>query len=253
ILHCLELIETVYTRTFEMPYDIDLSTRPEKFMGDPALWDRAEDALRSALERAGRSYRVSEGEGAFYGPKLDFHVTDSLGRRWQCATVQLDFQFPERFDLTYTGEDGQLHRPVMIHRAIIGSLERFIGVLIEHYGGAFPTWLAPVQARVIPVADAVVPYAREVAARLKARGLRVEVDERNEKMGWKIRQAQLEKIPYMLVVGAREAEAGTVSVRHRSLGDLGVESLDRLAAWLEAEVRERRNQPAVLVTGGGSS
>lgn len=243
ILHCLELVEKVYGETFQMEYDIDLSTRPEQFMGDPELWDRAEAALARALERAGRPYKISPGEGAYYGPKLDFHVTDSLGRRWQCATIQLDYQLPQRFDLTYAGEDGQPHRPVMIHRAIIGSLERFIGIMIEHYGGAFPTWLSPVQVRTIPVSDEFISYARQVAGTLAANGVRQEVDDRNEKVGWKIRQAQLEKIPYMLIVGARESESRQVSVRHRSKGDLGSWPLDRFVQLLVEEIQGRHNAP----------
>jgi len=249
ILHCLALVDEIYGRIFEMDYSIDLSTRPDDFMGDPALWDRAESMLASALERAGRSYRVAEKEGNFYGPKLDFHMVDSLGRRWQCATVQLDFQMPQRFDLVYTGEDGREHRPVMIHRAIMGSLERFIGILLEHFAGAFPTWLSPVQARVIPVAADYAGYARQVRDRLAGRGLRAEVDERNEKVGWKIRQAQLEKVPYMLVVGAREAEAGTVAVRHRDQGDLGVMPVDALVDQLAAEVESRSLRPRVGAEG----
>lgn len=250
ILHCLEIVDEIYGRTFQMEYSIDLSTRPDEFMGEPELWDRAESMLASALQRAGRSYRVAEKEGNFYGPKLDFHVVDSLGRRWQCATVQLDFQMPQRFDLVYSGEDGREHRPVMIHRAIMGSLERFIGILLEHFAGAFPTWLSPVQVRVIPVADDFAGYAHQVRERLASRGLRVEVDARDEKVGWKIRQAQVEKIPYMLVVGGREVEAGTVAVRHRERGDLGVFPVDDLVEQLEAEVRERSLESRVGAVAG---
>lgn len=243
VLGCLELVEKVYGETFEMDYDIDLSTRPEKFMGDPALWDQAEAALARALERAGRSFNISPGEGAYYGPKLDFHVTDSLGRRWQCATIQLDYQLPQRFDLTYVGADGQLHRPVMIHRAIIGSLERFIGILIEHYAGAFPTWLSPVQVRIIPVADDFLDYSRQVLTQLSEAAVRADLDDRKEKVGWKIRQGQLEKIPYMLIIGAREVESRQVAVRHRKVGDIGTHSLEKFIENLLEEIKGRHNQP----------
>lgn len=243
IAHCLELIDKVYAQTFEMEYDIDLSTRPEKYMGDLALWEQAEAALGRALERAGRPYKISPGEGAYYGPKLDFHVTDSLGRRWQCATIQLDYQLPLRFDLTYVGEDGQPHRPVMIHRAIIGSLERFIGIMIEHYAGAFPAWLAPVQARIIPVSDEFNDYAGQVAKQLAQVGIRHDVDRRREKVGWKIRQAQLEKIPYMLIAGGREEESGQISIRHRNLGDIGAHPVEKFIEELTAEIKGRHNRP----------
>jgi len=242
IAHCLQLVEAVYGRTFEVPYEIDLSTRPEEFMGDPALWDRAEAMLESALNKAGRRYNVAPGEGAFYGPKLDFHFTDSLGRRWQCATVQLDFQMPEKFDLTYVGTDGRPHRPVMIHRAILGTLERFIGVLIEHYAGAFPTWLAPVQVKIMPVSQGHRAYAQEVVDALERRGVRVVLDDRDEKLGYKIRQAQAEKVPYMLVVGDREAAEETVSVRSRDGGDVGSMPLGDFVAAVAREIRERHNR-----------
>ncbi|MCL6522312.1 MAG: threonine--tRNA ligase [Firmicutes bacterium] len=235
----LELVEREYS-TFGMPYRILFSTRPEDFMGDLETWERAEGALRAALEAAGRPFEVNEGDGAFYGPKLDFMVTDALGREWQCATVQLDFQMPERFDLTYVDERGELRRPVIIHRAILGTLERFIGILVEHYAGDFPLWLAPVQARILPVADRHLAYARELERELAARSLRVEVDGRNEKLGYKIRQAELEKVPYVLVVGDREVEARTVSVRRRGAGDLGSLAPAELAARMEEEVRQRR-------------
>jgi threonyl-tRNA synthetase len=242
IADVLGLIDEVYG-TFGMAYEVFLSTRPEKAMGDPALWERAEAALAGALEAAGRPYRVNPGDGAFYGPKLDFYVTDALDRRWQCATVQLDFQFPERFDLTYVAPDGSERRPVMIHRAIMGTLERFIGVLTEHFAGAFPTWLAPVQVRVLPVTSRVLPYARQVAARLAERGIRAEVDEGGDKVGAQVRRAQLEKIPYMLVVGDREAAQGTVSVRSRRSGDLGTQGLEAFAADLRTEIATRRLEP----------
>ena len=239
----LELVDAIYG-TFAMPYEIKLATRPDDFMGEIAVWDRAEAALAAALEKAGRAYTLAPGDGAFYGPKLDIYVIDSLGRKWQTATVQLDFQMPIRFDLTYVDRDGQEKRPVMIHRAIMGSLERFIGILIEHYAGAFPVWLAPVQVRVLPVSERHLEYARRVEQRLAAAGLRVEVDARDEKLGYKIRQAQVEKVPYMLVVGDREAERGEVAVRSRDRGDLGSQALEEFAREIEEAVRSRRGNPA---------
>lgn len=227
----LELVDEIY-KAFGMTYSIQLSTRPDDHMGDPATWDRAEAALERALKAAGREYTLNPGDGAFYGPKLDFDVTDAIGRQWQCATVQLDFQMPERFGLTYVDRDGSHKQPVMIHRAILGSVERFIGIIVEHFAGAFPLWLAPVQARIIPIGDDHVAYAREVRDKLAAAGLRVEVDERNEKMGYKIRAAQVQKIPYMFVVGAKEAAAGTVAVRQRKSGDLGTMALTDVIARL---------------------
>ncbi|MBX6377987.1 MAG: threonine--tRNA ligase [Clostridia bacterium] len=240
IQQVLELIDKVY-ETFGMPYEIKLSTRPDDFMGDPALWERAEAALAAALEATGRAYRVNPKDGAFYGPKLDFDVTDSLGRRWQCATVQLDFQLPEKFDLTYRGADGRDHRPVMIHRAVMGSLERFIGILTEHYAGAFPTWLAPEQVRVLPIADRHAPYARRVLETLGAAGVRAWLDDRNEKIGYKIRQGQVEKVPYMLIIGDQEVASGSVAVRSRSRGDLGRRPLQAFLDDVLAEIREKRH------------
>ncbi|MFO7275351.1 MAG: threonine--tRNA ligase [Bacillota bacterium] len=239
----LELVDTIYG-TFEMPYEIKLATRPEDFMGEIELWNRAEEALARALDKAGRAYGIEPGDGAFYGPKLDFYVIDSLGRKWQTATVQLDFQLPIRFDLTYVDRDGQEKRPVMIHRAIMGTLERFIGILIEHYAGAFPVWLAPVQVRVLPVSERHLDYGRQVEERLAAAGLRVELDARDEKLGYKIRQAQVEKVPYMLVVGDREAERGEVAVRSRDRGDLGTMALDDFVQQVVEAVRTRRGNPA---------
>jgi threonyl-tRNA synthetase len=204
---------------------IELSTRPTERLGDDATWDRAEAGLAGALERANVPYVLSSGEGNFYGPKIDFHVSDVLGRSWQLGTVQLDYQMPERFGLAYVGADGGQHQPVMIHSAKLGSIERFIGILIEHTAGAFPVWLAPVQAVVLPVSEKFEAYAREVGARLREEGLRCEVDARNEKLGYRIREAQLAKVPYMLVVGAREAESGEVAVRLRSGEDLGSQAL----------------------------
>lgn len=206
---------------FGFSYEAELSTRPEKSIGTDEDWERATEALREVLEREGIPYEVNEGEGAFYGPKIDIKLQDALGRKWQCATIQCDFSLPQRFDLAYIGPDGAKHRPVMIHRVILGAMERFIGVLIEHYGGAFPLWLAPEQVRVMSITDRHIPYGEEVCRRLQAEGLRVHGDFRNEKLGYKIRQAQLEKIPYMLIVGDKEVEGGTVSVRSREEGDLG--------------------------------
>lgn len=231
----LELVDDIY-KAFGMTYDIYLSTRPEEFMGEPATWDRAEAALERALKAAGRAYKLNPGDGAFYGPKLDFEVTDALGRKWQCATVQLDFQMPHRFGLTYVDRDGEHKQPVMIHRAIMGSLERFIGILVEHYAGAFPLWLAPVQARVISIADDHVPYAAEVKQMLAGAGIRAELDDRNEKIGYKIRDAQVQKVPYMFVVGSKEVESRTVAVRHRRHGDLGAMSPADVVSRLQHEI-----------------
>ena len=229
-------IDELYQRFGFDQVRVELSTRPKKSIGSDEQWERAEGALREALESQGREYEVSPGEGTFYGPKIDFHITDALGRSWQCGTCQLDFFMPERFGLTYTGADNAEHTPVMIHRALLGSMERFAGILIEHYGGRFPLWLAPVQALILPVADRHNPRAAEVADELRARGFRLRTDERTESVGRKIRDAELSKAPYMLVVGDKEADAGTVSVRHHDEGDLGAMPLDDLAARLEREV-----------------
>lgn len=235
----LELIDEVYG-VFGMPYTIKFSTRPDDFLGEIETWNRAEAALENALRSLGRPCKLNPKDGAFYGPKLDFDVTDAIGRTWQCATIQLDFQMPIQFDLTYVDSDGARRRPVMIHRAILGSLERFIGILIEHYAGAFPAWLAPVQARLIPVGDGQLEYASAVAEELRSAGFRVELDERNDKIGYKIRDAQMQKIPYMLIVGEREQTAGAVAVRERSQGDLGPMSLEAFRRRLQEEVRRRR-------------
>ncbi|NMB12730.1 MAG: threonine--tRNA ligase, partial [Firmicutes bacterium] len=232
----IDFIDYVYRTIFGLNYRVELSTKPEDAMGPDAIWDEATEALRQAMEAKQMAYKINEGDGAFYGPKLDFHLEDCLGRSWQCGTIQLDFMLPERFDLTYVGEDGKEHRPVMIHRVIFGALERFIGILIEEFAGAFPAWLAPIQARVIPVGDKFLDYAAEVQSRLLAEDLRVDIDNRDEKVGYKIRSAQLEKIPYMLVVGEKEVKAGTVSVRHRQLGDLGSLSVDAFRELLSQEV-----------------
>ena len=221
----LGLVRRVYG-DFSLEYTAKLSTRPPEFMGEIATWDSAEAQLKSALERAGQAYTINEGDGAFYGPKIDFDVTDAIGRKWQCATIQLDYNAPERFDLKYIGADNTEHRPVVIHRAIFGSFERFIAILIEHYAGAFPLWLAPVQAIVLPISDRHLVYAASVRDQLRAAGLRVDLDERQEKIGYKIREAQLQKVPYMLVVGDREAETGEVAVRKRVDGDIGVRTIE---------------------------
>ncbi len=234
----LKLVQRVYG-DFGLEYTAKLSTRPEEFLGEVATWDHAEAALKQALEAAGQPYELNAGDGAFYGPKIDFDVTDAIGRKWQCATIQLDYQLPQRFDLKYVGADNAEHRPVVIHRAIFGSFERFIALLIEHYGGAFPLWLAPVQAVVLPIADRHNEYAARVRARLEAAGLRAEVDLRQEKVNYKIREAQLQKVPYMLVVGDREAAGGQVSVRSRSAGDLGAAAVDAVISRLQDEIRAK--------------
>jgi threonyl-tRNA synthetase len=231
----LGLVQRVY-KDFGLEYTAKLSTRPAEFLGEVATWDSAEAQLKAALERSGQAYTLNEGDGAFYGPKIDFDITDAIGRKWQCATIQLDYQMPERFDLKYIGADNAEHRPVVIHRAIFGSLERFIAILIEHYTGAFPLWLAPVQAIVVPISDRHLEYARTVLDRLKTAGLRVILDERQEKIGYKIREAQLQKIPYMLVVGDREAAEGAVSVRERTGGDKGASTVDAFITAAKAEI-----------------
>jgi threonyl-tRNA synthetase len=230
-----QAIDELYARFGFDQARVELSTRPEKHIGTDQQWERAEGALRKALERQGRDYEVSLGEGTFYGPKIDFHITDALGRSWQCGTCQLDFQMPERFELKYQGEDNAEHTPVMIHRALLGSMERFVGILIEHHAGRFPVWLAPVQAAILPVADRHLGYAREVAARLREAGLRVRVDERSQSVGKKVHDAEAAKFPYMLVVGDREQEAGAVSVRSHDEGDLGQMSAEELAGRIIAE------------------
>jgi threonyl-tRNA synthetase len=238
----LRLVQRVYG-DFGLPYTVKLSTRPAEFLGEVATWDHAERSLKQALEAAGQAYTLNEGDGAFYGPKLDFDVTDAIGRQWQCATIQLDYQMPERFDLKYTGADNAEHRPVVIHRAIFGSFERFIAILIEHYAGAFPLWLAPVQAAVLPIADRHAAYAATVRDRLAAGGLRVVLDDRQEKIGYKIREAQLQKLPYMLVVGDREAAEDAVAVRSRTGGDLGPARVDEFLARARDEVARKVTAP----------
>ena len=238
IKNVVKLFDEIYS-TFGLTYQIELSTMPEDHMGDEKDWEFAQNTLKEAITEMGKSYVVNEGDGAFYGPKLDFHIEDSLGRTWQCGTIQLDFQLPERFNLEYTGADGEKHCPVMIHRVVFGSVERFIGVLIEHFAGAFPLWLSPVQAVVLPIADRHADRAHEIEAELKKYGIRVKVDDRSEKIGYKIREAQLQKTPYMLVVGDKEVENGTVSVRHRGEGDIGSMELSSLCDRLADEIKTK--------------
>ena len=238
----LNLVKRVYG-DFDLKYEVKLSTRPTDFLGDRATWDHAEAELKRALAAAGVEYRIDEGDGAFYGPKIDFDVMDAIGRKWQCATIQLDYQMPARFGLKYAGADNAEHMPIVIHRAIFGSFERFIALLIEHYAGAFPLWLSPVQVAVLPIADRHLDYAEQVLARLKAAGLRAELDGRQEKIGFKIREAQLQKAPYMLVIGDREAAEGTVAVRSRTGGDLGARPLDEFARTASEEVASRKDAP----------
>ena len=236
---CLDFGYAIYD-TFGFEPRLELSTRPAKRIGSEEMWDRAEAALQSALDQRGGEYDLNEGDGAFYGPKIDLHMTDTIGRSWQLGTVQLDYNMPERFELAYTGADNADHRPVMIHRALMGSFERFIGILVEHYAGEFPLWLAPVQARVLPLADRHADYAREVAEVLGEAGLRAELDDRTESVGRKIREAELRKVPYMLVVGDREAEQRAVALRRHKEGDLGTMPLDEARDRLAAEAAERK-------------
>jgi threonyl-tRNA synthetase len=236
---CLDFGYAIYD-TFGFTPRLELSTRPEKRIGSEEMWDRAEAALEASLVQRGVEFELNPGDGAFYGPKIDQHMTDTIGRSWQLGTVQLDYVMPERFELAYTGADNADHRPVMIHRALMGSFERFMGILIEHYAGEFPLWLAPLQALVLPVADRHVDYARQVAAQLAAEGLRARVDDRGESIGRKIRDAELAKVPYMLVVGDREADSHSAALRRHGEGDLGTFALEEIAARLFAEVAERR-------------
>lgn len=236
----VSLIDEVYS-LFGFKYKVELSTMPEDHMGDEADWERATGSLKRALDECGLSYIINEGDGAFYGPKIDFHLEDSLGRTWQCGTIQLDFQLPLRFETEYMGSDGQKHRPIMIHRVIFGSIERFIGILIEHYAGRFPAWLAPEQARVIVVSDAASDYARGLLKKLKAAKVRCTIDERNEKIGYKIREAQLMKIPYMIIIGDKELESQNISVRSRDAGDLGATDADAFLASLKEEITSRKS------------
>ena len=239
IKNVIKLFDEVYA-TFGLSYHAELSTRPENSMGDDATWEIATKGLKDALDDLGMKYVINEGDGAFYGPKIDFHLKDSIGRTWQCGTIQLDMQLPEKFDLTYTGEDGLKHRPVMIHRVVYGSIERFIGILIENYAGAFPAWLAPKQVMVMPITDKQQGYAQQVYQHLFDAGFRVSLDDRSEKIGYKIREAQVQKIPYMLIIGEKEAEAHTVSVRHRGEGDIGAMNLDTFSDRLDKEIKSKK-------------
>ncbi|MGI6150813.1 MAG: threonine--tRNA ligase [Christensenellales bacterium] len=235
IAEVMDLIDSVY-KIFGFKYHVELSTCPENFIGTEEMRVTSENALKAALEAKGVPYILNPGDGAFYGPKIDFHLEDSIGRTWQCGTVQLDYQMPERFDLTYAGPDGEKHRPIMIHRVAFGSIERFIGILTEHFAGAFPTWLAPVQAKILPITDRTHDVAKQIAGVMAAEGIRVEMDDRSEKIGYKIRQAQMEKVPYMLIIGDKEAEDGTISVRSRKDGDIGTMTLENFLAKIQEEI-----------------
>ena len=241
ILGVMNLIDSFY-KVFGFEYSLELSTRPKDSMGTDEQWEMATNGLKKALEKNGKPYEINEGDGAFYGPKIDFHLRDSIGRTWQCGTIQLDFQMPERFDLTYTGADGEKHRPVMIHRVIFGSIERFIGILTEHYAGAFPMWLAPVQVKVLPISDSTQEYTKKVTDALTAASLRAELDTRNEKIGYKIREAQLQKIPYMIVVGEKEMQSGNIAVRGRKDGDLGTMELQAFIRKATEEVTSKAKE-----------
>lgn len=240
ILGVISLIDDFY-KVFGFKYHVELSTRPENSMGSDEDWERATNALKNALEKKGIDYKINEGDGAFYGPKIDFHLEDSIGRTWQCGTIQLDFQMPERFDLTYIGPDGEKHRPVMIHRVVFGSIERFIAILTEHYAGAFPVWLSPVQVKILPILEKQHDYVAEVKKALEEKGVRVEADLRNEKIGYKIREAQLEKVPYMLVIGDKEMENRTVAVRSRKDGDLGPMRLEDFVNRIVEAIKNKEN------------
>lgn len=240
IKNVANLIDRVY-KTFGFQYSVELSTRPEDFLGEIKDWDMAENALKEALNELNLPFVINEGDGAFYGPKIDFKVRDCIGREWQCGTIQLDYQLPQRFELEYTGADGQKHRPIMIHRVVLGSLERFFGVLIEQYAGAFPTWIAPVQVKILPISDKFNDYAMSVKKQLDALGIKSELDDRAEKIGYKIREAQLEKIPYMFVVGEKEAESGNVSVRERGKGDIGSMPLAEISDIILNKIKTREN------------
>ncbi|WP_434306286.1 threonine--tRNA ligase [Clostridium botulinum] len=240
VIGIIKLIDEFY-KLFGFEYFVELSTRPEDSMGSDEDWEIATNGLREALDSIGKEYRVNEGDGAFYGPKIDFHLKDCIGRTWQCGTIQLDFQMPERFDLSYIGADGEKHRPVMVHRTIYGSVERFIGILIEQYAGAFPTWLAPVQVKLMNITDSQYDYLKKVEETLKENNIRVEIDTRNEKIGYKIREAQLQKVPYMLILGDKEVEAGKVAVRSRKDGDLGAISLEEFIEKIKNEIKNKTN------------
>ena len=238
LMKVIELFDRIYSQ-FGLKYHVELSTKPDNAMGDDAIWEAATEALRNAIEAKGIPYVINPGDGAFYGPKLDYHIEDSLGRTWQCGTIQLDMNLPERFQIEYIGEDGQKHRPIMIHRACFGSMERFIGILTEHYAGAFPTWMAPVQVKILPISEKHVEYAKELAKQMHRDYVRVEVDDRSEKIGYKIRQAQMAKVPYMLVVGDKEVEEGTVNVRKHGGDELGSVPFEEFFNSIKIEIKER--------------
>lgn len=238
LMKVIELFDCIYSQ-FGLKYHVELSTKPDNAMGDDAIWEAATEALRNAIEAKGIPYVINPGDGAFYGPKLDYHIEDSLGRTWQCGTIQLDMNLPERFQIDYVGEDGQKHRPIMIHRACFGSMERFIGILTEHYAGAFPTWMAPVQVKILPISEKHVEYAEQLAKQMHRNYVRVEVDDRSEKIGYKIRQAQMAKVPYMLVVGDKEVEEGTVNVRKHGGDELGSVPFEEFFNAIKAEIKER--------------
>ena len=238
LMSVIDLFGRIYSQ-FGLSYHVELSTKPEGAIGDDAIWELATEALREAIEAKGIPYRINEGDGAFYGPKLDFHIRDSIGRTWQCGTIQLDMNLPERFNLEYIAEDGQKHRPIMIHRACFGSMERFIGILIEHFAGAFPTWMAPVQVKILPISEKHVEYAEKLRKAFKDASVRVELDDRSEKIGYKIRQAQMEKVPYMLVVGDKEVEEGKVAVRKRGVGEQGAIPWEEFLASIQQEIKDR--------------
>ena len=238
LMKVIELFDRIYSQ-FGLKYHVELSTKPDNAMGDDAIWEAATEALRNAIEAKGIPYVINPGDGAFYGPKLDYHIEDSLGRTWQCGTIQLDMNLPERFQIEYVGEDGQKHRPIMIHRACFGSMERFIGILTEHYAGAFPTWMAPVQVKILPISEKHVEYAKELAKQMHRDYVRVEVDDRSEKIGYKIRQAQMAKVPYMLVVGDKEVEEGTVNIRKHGGDELGTVPFDEFFNSIKIEIKER--------------
>ena len=238
LMKVIELFDRIYSQ-FGLKYHVELSTKPDNAMGDDAIWEAATEALRNAIEAKGIPYVINPGDGAFYGPKLDYHIEDSLGRTWQCGTIQLDMNLPERFQIEYVGEDGQKHRPIMIHRACFGSMERFIGILTEHYAGAFPTWMAPVQVKILPISEKHVEYAKDLAKQMHRDYVRVEVDDRSEKIGYKIRQAQMAKVPYMLVVGDKEVEEGTVNVRKHGGDELGSVPFEEFFNSIKIEIKER--------------
>jgi threonyl-tRNA synthetase len=238
VIGVIDLISEFY-KTFGFKYHVELSTRPEKSIGTDEVWEIATSNLKDALDTPGMTYKINEGDGAFYGPKIDFHLEDSIGRTWQCGTIQLDMNLPERFDLSYIGPDGEKHRPVMIHRVVFGSLERFIAIVTEHFAGAFPLWLSPVQVKILTIVDKHIPYAQSLLSRLEEKGIRAELDIRNEKVGFKIREAQMEKVPYMLVIGDKEMETGQVAVRSRKNGDMGAMPVEAFLDKITDEIAQK--------------